>query len=109
MQAKGLGEAAFDTVADTAETLADAAKATAEAVGIELQQGEQSVEQQLKSYGAVLEDQMATAKFKGTFAEYNTKAVQYGYVAMFSAVFPLAALAAAVANFFELRCDAQKV
>ena len=68
MQAKGLGEGAFDMVADTAAAVGDVAKAAGEAVGIEMQETERTVDQKLKAYGADLEDQMATAKFKGTCA-----------------------------------------
>jgi len=44
----------------------------------------------------------------GVFQEYNTKAIQYGYIAMFSSAFPLAAICAATGNFIELRIDAYK-
>ena len=39
---------------------------------------------------------------------YNTKVVQFGYVAMFSSAFPLAPVIAALHNFIELRLDAVK-
>ena len=45
------------------------------------------------------------AVYPGTFSEYNTKVVQYGYVACFSSVFPLAAICAAAGNLIELRID----
>ena len=47
-------------------------------------------------------------RYPGTFEEYNTKVIQFGYVAMFSAAFPLAAICSAVANFNEIRLDAIK-
>jgi len=43
--------------------------------------------------------------YPGTFSEYNSKVVQYGYIACFSSVFPLAAICAAAANLIELRID----
>lgn len=50
-----------------------------------------------------LEEQLLQPPFPGTFNEYNTKAIQYGYVAMFAAAYPLCGLVAAIANFVELR------
>jgi len=47
--------------------------------------------------------------FDGTFSEYNTKVVQFGYIALFSACFPLASFCAMLANFVELRVDAHKL
>lgn len=47
--------------------------------------------------------------FAGTLAEYNPKVIQFGYIAMFSAACPPAALFAALANILELRFDARKV
>ena len=55
MQAKGLGEAAFDTIADAADVAGDAAKDVAKAAGIEMAAADMSVEAQLKSCGAELE------------------------------------------------------
>lgn len=52
--------------------------------------------------------ELAQSKYGGTFSEYNTKAIQYGYIAMFSSAFPLAAICAATGNFIELRIDAWK-
>ena len=40
---------------------------------------------------------------------YNPKVIQFGYIAMFSAACPPAALFAALANILELRFDARKV
>jgi hypothetical protein len=50
----------------------------------------------------------AQKPYGGTFGEYNTKVVQFGYISMFSSAFPLAAISAAVANFIELRIDGMK-
>ncbi|KAL3902233.1 MAG: hypothetical protein SGPRY_012157 [Prymnesium sp.] len=44
----------------------------------------------------------------GTFEEYRTKVIQFGYIAMFSASFPLGAIAATAMNIVELRVDAYK-
>jgi len=51
----------------------------------------------------------AQSEYPGTFAEYNPKVIQFGYVAMFSSAFPLSALCAAVCNFVELRIDSYKL
>ena len=81
-----------------------------------------------------IQEELHRPEFEGTFAEcaarrahhypptppphtpplaapgrYSTKIIQYGYVALFSVAFPLAPLAAAFANFIELRADAFKV
>lgn len=47
--------------------------------------------------------------YGGTFAEFSTKVLQFGYLSMFSAAFPLGALASAIANMIELRFDALKL
>ena len=64
---------------------------------------------QLEAFHEVIEAEEAMNPFGGTFGEYNTKVIQYGYVAMFSSAFPLCALTSAVANFIELKSDAAKV
>lgn len=66
-----------------------------------------NVKQRLKFHGTISKERNFGA-FAGTFAEYNTKVIQFGYIAMFSAAFPLAAIASAVANFNEMRLDAVK-
>ena len=43
-----------------------------------------------------------------TFYEYNELCVQFGYIIMFSVVFPLGALFALANNFLEIRLDAHK-
>ncbi|KZP13192.1 DUF590-domain-containing protein, partial [Athelia psychrophila] len=43
------------------------------------------------------------------FGDYNEMVTQFGYVAMWSAIWPLAGVAALINNFFELRSDAFKV
>ena len=53
--------------------------------------------------------QVAQSPYGGTFTEYNPKVIQFGYIAMFSSAFPLAAVCAAVANFIELRIDSLKL
>ncbi|KAK7571958.1 hypothetical protein V9T40_014430 [Parthenolecanium corni] len=42
------------------------------------------------------------------FSEYLEIAIQYGFVTLFAAAFPLAPLLALINNIFELRLDAQK-
>mmetsp|Transcript_29598 Transcript_29598/g.96140 ORF Transcript_29598/g.96140 Transcript_29598/m.96140 type:complete len:419 (-) Transcript_29598:240-1496(-) len=56
-----------------------------------------------------IERQVSMRPFDGTFSEYNTKVVQFGYIALFSACFPLASFCAMLANFVELRVDAHKL
>ncbi|CAF1198507.1 unnamed protein product [Rotaria sordida] len=46
--------------------------------------------------------------FQGTYGDYVTIFEQYGYVALFSAVFPWVTICALVNNLFELRGDAFK-
>lgn len=47
--------------------------------------------------------------YAGTFFDYNEMAIQFGYVVMFAAAFPIASLAALVNNWSEIRVDAQKL
>ncbi|KIY44981.1 DUF590-domain-containing protein [Fistulina hepatica ATCC 64428] len=44
-----------------------------------------------------------------TFEDYNEMVTQYGYVVLWSAIWPLAPLMALVNNFFEMRSDAYKI
>jgi len=53
-------------------------------------------------------EQMLLPPSSGTFEEYRSKVIQFGYVAMFSAAFPIGAVAATVANILEIRVDAYK-
>ncbi|CAF2102384.1 unnamed protein product [Rotaria magnacalcarata] len=46
--------------------------------------------------------------FQGTYGDYLTIFEQYGYVALFSAVFPWITICAVINNFYELRADAFK-
>ncbi|CAF1064866.1 unnamed protein product [Adineta steineri] len=46
--------------------------------------------------------------FEGTYGDYLTIFEQYGYIALFSAVFPWVALCGLINNIFELRADAFK-
>jgi len=46
--------------------------------------------------------------FNGTYSDYLTIFEQYGYVALFSAVFPWITICALISNIFELRADAFK-
>jgi len=49
------------------------------------------------------------APFDGTFGEYDEMVIQYGYVTMFAAAFPLAPLLAFLNNIVEIRSDAFKL
>jgi len=77
-------------------------------VSIDLSSEEQ-VALRFVELGQEIEEQMAMPAFDGTFSEYNTKVIQYGFVCMFASAFPPAAIAAAIANFVELRFDAHKI
>jgi len=46
--------------------------------------------------------------YTGTFDEYNEMVIQYGYVTLFAAAFPLAPLMAVINNIIEVRTDAIK-
>eukprot|EP00300_Choanocystis_sp_HF-7_P015442 c19059_g1_i1.p1 GENE.c19059_g1_i1~~c19059_g1_i1.p1 ORF type:complete len:364 (+),score=110.63 c19059_g1_i1:464-1555(+) len=48
-------------------------------------------------------------EYEGTFTEYNEMAIQFGYVVMFAAAFPVASVAALINNWIEIRVDASKV
>lgn len=49
------------------------------------------------------------ARYDGTFKDYLEMFIQFGYVTLFSSVFPLAALFALVSNVIEIRSDAFKL
>ncbi len=55
-------------------------------------------ERYLAEYGA--------DRFPGTFADFQEMVIQFGYVTMFAASFPLAGLFAMLNNIFEMRSDA---
>jgi hypothetical protein len=66
-------------------------------------------EEQRLAFHKSIELELTQEVFPGTFAEFLTKVVQFGYVSMFSAAFPIAAISSAVGNFIEIRLDAIKV
>jgi len=66
-------------------------------------------EKELAYFSEKLEHQIALESFRGTIYEYNSKVVQFGYLALFSSTFPLSSCIAAAVNFFELRVDATKI
>eukprot|EP00298_Acanthocystis_sp_HF-20_P016455 c21486_g1_i1.p1 GENE.c21486_g1_i1~~c21486_g1_i1.p1 ORF type:complete len:747 (-),score=296.37 c21486_g1_i1:59-2164(-) len=47
--------------------------------------------------------------YEGTFGDYNEMAIQFGYVVMFAAAFPVASAASLLNNFIEIRVDAIKL
>jgi hypothetical protein len=49
------------------------------------------------------------APFEDTFAEYNEMIIQFGYITLFVAAFPLAPLLALANNLLEVRTDAFKM
>ena len=63
----------------------------------------------LHHFDSEIEDQLSMQPYGGTFNEYNSKVVQFGYIALFSACFPIGSFVATLANFFELRVDARKL
>ena len=56
--------------------------------------GDATSDAALLAHRARLEDELAKDEFRGVFDQLDVKLVQYGYVIMFSAAFPLAAAAA---------------
>lgn len=70
--------------------------------------GSQSKRDRHIGLAAQVSDEMTLATPDSTFSEFNTKVLQFGYVAFFSVAFPLGSLAAAVTNVIELRLDAHK-
>jgi len=52
------------------------------------------------------EEQSKLEEADGTFDEYNEMVIQYGYVTLFAAAFPIASLASLVNNLVEIRTDA---
>ena len=52
------------------------------------------------------EDESKLEEAEGTFDEYNEMVIQFGYVTLFAAAFPIASLASLVNNMFEIRTDA---
>ena len=104
---------AGENIAKGMQDAADAMENAAAAVGIgggrKRATSIVSEDRKLARFHEVIESEEAMASFAGTFGEYNTKVIQYGYVAMFSSAFPLCALTSAVANFIELKSDAAKV
>lgn len=47
--------------------------------------------------------------FKGLFAEYIELLVQFGYLSLFSCVYPLTAVLLLINNITEIRTDAYKI
>ena len=67
-----------------------------------------STEERRDGFHKNIELECKATRYPGTLTEFSTKIIQFGYVAMFSAVFPIAAIASAVANLIEIRLDAIK-
>eukprot|EP00301_Raphidiophrys_heterophryoidea_P003585 c11613_g1_i1.p1 GENE.c11613_g1_i1~~c11613_g1_i1.p1 ORF type:complete len:786 (+),score=190.77 c11613_g1_i1:94-2451(+) len=55
-----------------------------------------------------INDQVSAPVFEGTFYEYNEMLIQFGYVTLFAAAFPLASVSSWVNNVIELRTDGIK-
>jgi hypothetical protein len=55
------------------------------------------------------ENEAKLAPFEDTFAEYNEMIIQFGYITLFVAAFPLAPLLALANNVLEIRTDAFKM
>lgn len=72
-------------------------------------QGDKPKDEQKKFTLSKVERESNYAKFSGTFGEYNEMVIQYGYVTMFAAAFPLAPLLALLNNIVEIRSDAFKM
>ena len=84
---------AGENIAKGMQDAADAMENAAAAVGIgggrKRATSIVSEDRKLARFHEVIESEEAMASFAGTFGEYNTKVIQYGYVAMFSSAFPL--------------------
>ena len=48
-------------------------------------------------------------EYSSTFDDFNEIAIQFGYLALFSPVYPLAAVLALLNNIAEIRIDAGKL
>ena len=57
----------------------------------------------------LVEAEYAMEPFSNTFDEFNSMAVQYGYLALFAPAYPLAPLLALINNVVEIRLDAEKL
>jgi hypothetical protein len=55
------------------------------------------------------EEEAALQQFEGVFSEYQEMVVQFGYVTLFAAAFPLTAALALINNMVEIRTDAFKL
>ena len=67
-----------------------------------------ATEAELDRFHLKVEQQASMPVYPGTFNEYNTKVIQFGFISMFSAAYPVAALCGFAINFWELRTDAMK-
>eukprot|EP00004_Rigifila_ramosa_P007079 TRINITY_DN179_c0_g1_i1.p1 TRINITY_DN179_c0_g1~~TRINITY_DN179_c0_g1_i1.p1 ORF type:complete len:754 (+),score=213.52 TRINITY_DN179_c0_g1_i1:323-2263(+) len=56
-----------------------------------------------------IERQAKMSVYESTFDDYNEMVIQFGYVTLFAAAFPLASLVAFVNNVIEIRTDAIKL
>lgn len=55
------------------------------------------------------EEQCDMEPYSSTFDDYNELAIQFGYVTMFAAAFPIASFASLLNNIMEIRSDAFKI
>ena len=55
------------------------------------------------------EKQFIRPKFDNVFSDYNELSVQFGFLCLFSAAFPIAPLLAIINNFIEVRSDGSKM
>lgn len=55
------------------------------------------------------EDQYIRPKYDNVFSDYNELSVQFGFLCLFSAAFPVAPVLAIINNFFEVRSDGSKM
>ena len=66
-------------------------------------------EESLDKFHQSIFKQITLGTFGGTLSEYNTKVIQYGYIAMFACTFPLGIVASAGSNYVEIKLDARKL
>jgi len=63
----------------------------------------------VKKFSTVIEKEAAATEFPGTFNEYSSLMIQFGYVTMFASSFSLAPAIAFISNVLQVRTDGLKL
>ena len=58
---------------------------------------------------SICEEQYIRPKYDNVFSDYNELSVQFGFLCLFSAAFPVAPVLAIINNFIEVRSDGSKM